>query len=177
MKYFIILFAFSLALTSCKKENSIQTFFVKHQEEPDYSVIDISSTLLDVEKADMSEEDKATYQSLDKLHVLLYNAADSLRVTDYETELKAINKVFSNPDYTELMEFKSDGIKFKINSIGEEDTVDEVLILASAKEKGFAAIRVIGDDMRPDKIANVITKMKDADIDEGKLKGIMDFLK
>lgn len=177
MRYLLVVFVVCISLTSCKKENSIQTFFVEHQELADYSVIDVSSTLMDFKEADLTAEEFEAYNSLDKLHVLLYNATDSIRVSDYDTELKAINNVFNNKDYTELMEFKSDGINFKINSIGEEDTVDEVLVLASSKEKGFAAIRVIGDDMRPEKIANLISKMKDADVDEGKLKGIIDFLK
>ena len=176
MKYFCICLALVLSLTACKQENSIQTFFVEHQELANYSVIDISSTLMDFEDADLSQEEKEAYKSLDKLHVLLY-AKDSLDTKKLAKELKAINKVFKNEAYTEMMQFSDDGIKFKINTIGNEDTVDEVLVLASSQDKGFAAIRVIGDNMHPEKIANLISKMQKADVDEGKLKGIMDFLK
>ena len=106
----------------------------------------------------------------------MYKATDSTQDA-YTKELKQIQKVFKNPDYSELIQFSSDGMRFKINSVGEENTVDEVLVLASSKAMGFAAIRVLGDDMSPEKIVTLVSKMKDANVDDNKLKGIIDFLK
>ena len=176
MKRILTILILALAFTSCKKENSIQTFFVEHQELPNYSVIDISSTLIDFSETDLSAEEKKAYESLDKLHVLLYNI-DSTNTKAFDTELKAINKVFKNKDYTEMMQFSDNGIKFKINTIGNEDTVDEVLVLASMTDKGFATIRVIGDAMEPEKIVGLFNKVKETNVDESKLNGIMNFFK
>jgi len=176
MKNFIYIIVLALSLVACKDENSIQTYFVEHQEANNYSLVDISKTLVDFSSADLSEEETEAYNSLDKLHVLMYKATDSTQL-DYEKELKGIQKVFRNPEYSELMQFNSDGTKFKISSIGEEDTVNEVLVLASSNSMGFAAIRVLGDNMKPEKIVALISKIKDANVDDNKLKGIMDFLK
>ena len=51
------------------------------------------------------------------------------------------------------------------------------LVLASSKRIWICSCKSLGDDMSPEKIAHLISKMKDADVDEGKLKGIIDFLK
>lgn len=176
MKNLLYICLLCLSLIACKDENSIQTFFVEHQEEPSYSLVDISKTLIDFSDTDLTKDEREAYKALEKLHVLMYKATDSTQDA-YTKELKQIQKVFKNPDYSELMQFSSDGMKFKISSIGEENTVDEVLVLASSNTMGFAAIRVLGDDMSPEKIAALISKMKDANVDDNKLKGIMDFLK
>ena len=76
-----------------------------------------------------------------------------------------------------MMQFSDNGIKFKINTIGNEDTVDEVLVLASMTDKGFATIRVIGDAMEPEKIVGLFNKVKETNVDESKLNGIMNFFK
>lgn len=176
MKNLLYICLLCLTVIACKDEDSIQTFFVEHQEQPSYSLVDISKTLIDFSTSDLTEDERNAYNSLDKLHVLMYKATDSTQ-DSYNKELKQIQKVFKNPDYSELMAFSSAGMKFKINSIGEENVVDEVLVLASANSMGFAAIRVLGDDMSPEKIAALIYKMKDANLDNNKLKGIIDFLK
>lgn len=176
MKNLLYIFLLSLCLTACKDENSIQTFFVKHQEKPNYSVVDISKTLVDFSDANLSKDEQEAYNSLDKLHVLMYKTTDSTQ-NAYNKELKKIQNVFKNPDYSELMTSSLDGIKLKISTIGEENTVDEVLVLASSNTMGFSAIRILGDNMSPEKIAALIFKMKDANMDNNKLKGIMDFMK
>jgi|TARA_R110002012_G_scaffold109650_5_gene253733 hypothetical protein len=176
MKSFIYIALIALVFTSCKKENSIQTFFVEHQERPDYSVVDVSSTLLDLDENTLTKQEKEAYDSLDKLQVLMYRATDSTQ-SDYETELKAIKKVFKNEDYPELMAFSDNGMNFKIHTIGEEEKVDEILILANSSQMGFAAIRVIGDDMSATKMATLVSKLQNLDSSNNKLKGIIDFMK
>ncbi len=176
MKHILVILSLALTFMSCKKENSIQTFFVEHQELPNYSVIDVSSTLIDFSASNLSKDEQKAYNSLDKLHVLLYTV-DTTNTQQLQTELNAVNKVFNNKDYTEMMQFSDNGTKFKINTIGKEEAVDEVLVLASMSDKGFAAIRVIGDAMKPEKIVALFSKVKDADIDEAKLNSIMNVFK
>ena len=89
MRSIFALFILALVCTGCKKEDSIQTYFVEHQERPDYSVVDISSSLLDLDKMDLNTEEKEALDSFDKLHVLIYKSSDSTQA-EYEKELKAI---------------------------------------------------------------------------------------
>jgi hypothetical protein len=175
MKQFIVLLCLALAFTSCKKEDSIQTYFVEHQERPDYSVVDISSSLLDLKGAGLNKEEQEALDSFDKLHVLLYKATDSTQA-DYEKELKSINKVFKNEAYPELFVFNDNGMRFKIHTVGESEEVDEILVLANSSQMGFVAIRVLGNDMDATKMATLVSKLQSSEVNNDKLKGIMNFL-
>lgn len=175
MRSILALVLIALTFSSCKKEDSIQTFFVEHQERPDYSVVDVSSSLLDLEKTNLNAEEQEALDSFDKLHILLYKATDSTQEA-YESELKKINKVFKNKAYPELFVFNDNGTKFKIHTVGENDEVDEILVLASSNRMGFAAIRVLGDNMDATKMATLVSKIQNSNANNDKLKGIMNFL-
>ena len=75
------------------------------------------------------------------------------------------------------MEFSSSGMKFRVNAIGDDETVDEILVLASSSDYGFGLLRVLGDDMNPEKMVALISKLQNADVDDSQLSGIMDFFK
>jgi len=174
-KYLILFICTVTLMVSCKDENSIQTYYVDHQEKPNFTTYDISAQFSDVTDMNLSEEDKATLNSLEKLNIIRYAIKDN-NIEDYKKELETVKKVFKNEAYEELMEFSDSGIKFRINAIGEDDAVDEILLLASSQDKGFAVVRILGDDMDPQKMANLISKMQSSDVDTGQLKDIMSFL-
>lgn len=151
LKFVFTLLCLSLVLVSCKDENSIQTYFVDHQELPEFTSFDVSAKLVDFSKANLTEAEQAAYESIRKLDVLAYRVNEDTK-DKYQQELNKAKKVFKNPKYDELMEFKDSGVSVTINTIGEEDTVDEFLVLASSKDTGFTVIRVLGDDMKPEEL-------------------------
>ena len=175
MRSIFALFILALVCTGCKKEDSIQTYFVEHQERPDYSVVDISSSLLDLDKMDLNTEEKEALDSFDKIHVLIYKSSDSTQA-EYEKELKAINKIFRNEAYPELFVLNDKSMNFKIHSVGESEEVDEFIVLVNSNQMGFAAIRVLGDDMDANKMATLYAKIQSSNVNNDKLKGIMNFL-
>ncbi|WP_397362405.1 DUF4252 domain-containing protein [Olleya sp. R77988] len=170
------LLCLSLFLVSCKDENSIQTYFVDHQELPAFSSYSVSSSVVDFSKANLTEEEKATYKSIDKLDILAYKMNDG-EVDVYAQELDKAKAVFKNKKYEELMEFKDKGINVNVSTIGTDDTVDEFLVLASSKDVGFTVVRVLGDNMKPEQLIKLTDKLQNADVDEGQLKNLMDLFK
>jgi hypothetical protein len=176
IKIIVLTILSAIMLLSCKSEESIQTYIVEHQDLPDYKAIDISAKIVDFSKAELTEEQEETLGALEKLNFLLYRAKkDDLE--SYKTELAKVRKVFKNENHSELMEFSSNGTKFKVSAIGDDNTVDEILVLASSSEFGFGLLRVLGDDMNPEKMVGLISKLQNADVDDSQLKGIMDFFK
>ncbi len=176
IKIVVLTILSAIMLLSCKNEASIQTYIVEHQDLPDYKAIDISAKIVDFSKAELTEEQQETLGALEKLNFLLYRAKkDDLE--SYKTELSKVRKVFNNDNHSELMEFSSDGMKFQVNSIGDDKTVDEILVLASSSEYGFGLLRVLGDDMNPEKMVALISKLQNANVDDSQLSGIMDFFK
>ena len=75
------------------------------------------------------------------------------------------------------MEFKDKGINVKVSTIGDNDEVDEFLVLASSKEYGFTIVRVLGDNMRPEQLIKLSEKLQNADVDQAQFKSLMTFFK
>ncbi|WGD34935.1 DUF4252 domain-containing protein [Olleya sp. YS] len=176
IKFVFTLFCLSLVLVSCKDENSIQTYFVDHQELPEFTSFDVSAKLVDFSNANLTEEEKDAYESIRKLDILAYRVNDKNK-DKYQLELNKAKTVLNNKKYEELMEFKDNGVNVKISTIGDNDTVDEFLVLASSKEVGFTVIRVLGDDMKPEELIKLTNKLQNADVDQGQLNNLMDFFK
>ncbi len=176
IKLLTTIFALALVLVSCKDENSIQTYFVDHQELPEFLSLDVAANVIDFSNANLSKEEQEAYQSVRKLDVLAYKLSESNKGT-YQQELDKAKAVFANNKYEELMEFKDKELNVKINAVGTGDTVDEFIILASSNDIGFTIVRVLGDDMRLEELLKLTDKMQNADVDKGQLKNLMEMFK
>ena len=56
-----------------------------------------------------------------------------------------------------------------VNYLGEEDAIDEVIIFGADNNKGFAVVRVIGENMNPSAILKLTQEIK-MDGDNAQLK-------
>ena len=166
----------ALALVSCKDEASIQSYFVDHQDKPEFLTLDLSPKMLDISEVELNEEQKNVYKSFEKVNILAYKAKDVSK-ENYTKELEKAKAIFKNEKYSELMEFSDNGIRFRVNTIGDEDTVEEFLVLASSNEYGFAVVRVLGNDMNPEKLYQLLSQMQNADVDGNQLQKVMDYFK
>ena len=176
LKTFSFCLFLALALVSCKDEGSIQNYFVEHQDKPEYLTLDLSPKMIDITEVELNEEQKEVYKSFEKVNILAYKTKN-LTNENYTQELEKAKAIFKNERYSELMEFSDNGMKFRVNTIGDDDTVDEFLVLASSNELGFAVVRVLGNDMQPEKLYQLISQMQNADVDENQLQKLMDYFK
>ena len=49
-----------------------------------------------------------------------------------------------------------------INYVGDEDAIDEVVVYGDNEEKGFMLVRVLGDNMNSEKIAQFIQVLENS---------------
>lgn len=173
-KTVVFSFLFSLALVSCKDETSVQNYFVDHQDLPDYKQVDLAASLVDFSNTELTKEQQETISSFEKINFIGYKIKDG-DMAAYNTELEKAKQIFKNEKYSELMEFSTDGTKFRVSTLGEDDAVDEILMLVSANSTGFGIARILGDDMNPEKMVELFNAMQTADVDESQLKDIMNF--
>lgn len=169
-------FLFALAFVSCKDENSIQNYFVDHQDKPEFLTIDFAPDMFDLSEVEFSEDQKNIYKSFEKVNVLAYKVTGDNK-EDYDAELNKVVTIFKNDKYEELMEFSDNGMKFRVNTMGAEDSVDEFLVLASSSDLVFAIIRVLGDNMQPEKLYQLISEMQKSDVDGNQLQKVMDYFR
>jgi hypothetical protein len=163
-----------VALTSCNYGETLQSYFVANQETPNFISIDIPVSFVSVENIELTEDQKEAYESIDKLNMLGYTLKDD-NIVEYKLELTKIQALLKNEQYQELFRGgnSADG-KVVIKYIGDDDSIDELIIFGTANDKGFAIIRVLGDNMQPAKIitlGDVVGKMNSDET------GVKDFMK
>ncbi len=151
-------------LMSCNSEPSLQRYFVDHQGDVDFIAVDVPSSLLDKETVKLNEEEKEALESIKKVNFLALPLNDN-NETRFEEESVAINKILSSEKYETLMRFGSNGAKVVLKYQGEEDDIDEVIVFATDQQKGLALIRVLGDNMRPEKMVKLAQSVEKGKID------------
>lgn len=156
---FIILAA--VLLVACNNQPTIQEYYVQKQENDNFIAIDLPASLLKVEEG-ASEETKKTMATIKKLNILAFKVNEN-NTAEYEAELAQIKSILKTDKYSDLMRMKHEGINIVINYQGEDDAIDEFLLLASDKNKGFALARVLGDKMQPEKIMKMANDFQNID--------------
>jgi hypothetical protein len=61
--------------------------------------------------------------------------------------------------------------------LGDATHIDEFVVLASKKENGFAVVRVLGDNMSPTHIMNMMQLLRKTDMKLDQLKPLQELMK
>lgn len=164
-----------VTLTSCNQNPSLQAYFVDNELKPGFTSIDIPTSLLNIEQTVLNEEQQEAYKSIDKLNMLAFVVSDTNKA-EYEVELNKVKAILKDTKYQELMRGgnSTDG-KFMVKFIGEEDRIDELILFGNANDKGFAIIRVLGDDMSASKVAKLYSALDASKIDESQIAQFAEF--
>ena len=175
-KSIVVLFLVA-AFTSCNQGPTLQTYYVDNELKPGFTSFDVPSSIVNVEKVDMTEVQKEAYNSVDKLNVLTFMKEDT-EAEDYKLELEKVQTILKDPKYEELIRGGNsvDG-KFTVKFLGDIDNIEELIIFGNATNKGFIIARILGDDMNASKLMSLSSVLKNANIEEDQLKGITDFFK
>ena len=179
MKNIIRLLVLNLVviMASCSSTQSLQEYYVDNSENPNFLSFDVPVSLLNLEEVELSTKEKEAISSLKKLDVLAFKktAENAVEYTSEKTSVKAILK---NPDFIELMKMNTPYGKATVKYLGDEDAIDEVIIYGDNKEKGFALIRVLGNEMNPANMMQLLQAIQKSDYKgdgfeklEGLLKG------
>jgi len=78
--------------------------------------------------------------------------------------------------YQQLMKFGSGQEGASVSFVGDDEHIDEFVFFANKKENGFAVVRVLGKDMNPTMIFNMISVLKEADVNLDQLKPLQDLM-
>ena len=171
-----VMFLFIVAvLTSCNYEETLQRYYVDNQETANFISVDIPTSFVNIDKTELTEEQKDAYESVDKLNMLAYTLTDD-NVEQYKAELVKVQNILKNEKYEELFRAgnSTDG-KVIIKYIGTDTSIDELIVFGSANEKGFAIVRVLGDNMEPAKLMLLGDVLKNVTTDETNVNEFMDF--
>ena len=176
INHILLTFIAAAFLIGCSNGVSLQRYFVDNQETKNFISQDVPLSMITIDKSEFTEEQKEAYNSVSKLNFLGYkvdeNNADALKA-----EIKTVKTILSDAKYKDLMEFNDKGNKIVVKYIGTDDEADAVVVFGSSKELGFGVVRVLGNNMNPEKMVTLMNAMQKANVDENQLQDIMNFFK
>ncbi|TYA92217.1 DUF4252 domain-containing protein [Seonamhaeicola marinus] len=175
-KYILCTVLTAVLLVSCGDGVTLQRYYVDNQESKNFITQDLPISMVKIDKTDFSEEQHEAFNSVSRLNFLGYSVGDT-DVEVYKTEISKVKTILSAEKYQDLMEFSDRGRKIVVKYIGDDETADEVVIFGSAQEMGFAIVRILGDEMNPEKMGRLVYSLQNAQVDENQIQDIMNFFK
>lgn len=165
-----------LTLLSCNSEPSLQKYFVENTDNKDFIALDVSPSILNLEKTKLSTEQNDALKSFDKMNVLAFKA-NAKNQAQFEIERAKVKAILKNPKYQELMKFGSGKDGASISYVGTDENIEEFVVFANRKENGFAVVRVLGKDMNPNNIMTLMSVLQKSKIDMEQLKPLQELIK
>lgn len=166
----------SLLLQSCNSEPTLQKYFVENSEKKSFVALDVSSSILNVEKTKLTAEQKTALESFKKVNVLAFKL-DNTNQAEYAIESQKVTQILKGKDYQELMKVGSGKDGASVSFVGDENNIDEFILFAKQKENGFAVVRILGNNMNPNNIMNMISLLQSSNIDMEQLKPLQGLIK
>lgn len=165
-----------LTFISCNSEPSLQKYFVQNTDNKDFIALDVSPSILNLEKTKLSAEQNEALKSFDKMNILAFKA-NATNQAQFETERAKVKAILKDPKYQKLMSFGSGKDGASISYLGTDDNIKEFVIFANKKESGFAVVRVLGKNMNPNNIMTLMSVLKESQIDMEQLKPLQQLIK
>jgi len=161
-------------VTSCQNEKSLQQFIVNQQEKSEIISFDLPASMLSLQENMQSSENIKTLKTIKKANILVFKIND-LNKEIYLTEKEQLRNILKQQKYAELMRFGKGSKGAKVHMVGSDDAIDELIVFANDDELGWLLVRILGSNMQPEKIMQIINKMDfdNSDLDLSKLKDIL----
>jgi len=173
MKYIVKMLSVTsiLVFMSCNSGPTLQEYFVDHQGDNDFVSVDIPSSLLDKESITLEKDELEALQSVKKVNLLALPMKERTKMR-FDKESGDITKILKDEKYQTLMKFGCNGTNIVLKYTGEEDDIDQVIVFAKDQKRGLALIRLLGDNMRPEKIVKLAESVEKGNIDLEAFKDI-----
>lgn len=171
-----IIIILAVVLSGCSSTQSLQEYYIDNTENPNFLHLDVPTSILNLEEADLSDSQRVALESLRKLNILAFKKTQD-NTAEYQIEKKQVKAILSDNIYTELMKMNTDFGRATVKYLGEEDAIDEVIIYGDNDEKGFALIRVLGNEMNPAHFVQLLQAVQKSDYNGEGLGALSDFFK
>lgn len=145
----------TLLSVSCDNKQSLQEYLVESQGKDGFMTFDIPVNFFKPKSDEVPADVLETIKSIRKVNVVALPYQNNENA--YETEKAKINEILKGSDkYKSLMRMNARGIKMNLYYTGTQDAIDEVIAFGYAKDKGVGVARILGDNMDPSKIVQMM---------------------
>jgi len=160
-------------LTSCGDGQSLQEYYVDNQENGDFVLVDVPTSLISGDSDLLSPEQQKILKTVRKVNIMVYPLKERT-TTNFQGEKTKLMGILAGDDYEELMKANSDNGNMRLYFKGKEEAIDEVIFFGSEDSKGFILARLLGDDMKISDMMRLAQSMEAGDIDVSQFEGVMD---
>ena len=147
-----------LFLVSWKKE-SLQNYLFECENRKEVTSLNIPISIIELAENNLNAEEKAIYKTIRKVNFTGF-LAEKIDESTYEIEKNRVKKILGSSSYKKLIGFNDNGNSFSFYRIANSDTIDEIIVFGYGKEQGIGIARILGDDMKPEKIISLLKSSK-----------------
>jgi hypothetical protein len=141
----VLLFVLS---TSCEPKMTLQRYFYQAQENGDFLLIDLPTSLLGQSMDSLTEKQRETISSVRKVSALIYR--DSSKGDFIKKQQAIINEFLESDGFKPLLVAKmNDEAQMSVLVQGSIDQIDEAVFFGYSDDQGFILARVLGNKMNP----------------------------
>lgn len=163
IKYILALFL-GIGLTACNNEPSLQEYYVENQNNKDFLALDVPASMF--ANSDMlNPEQQKTLQTIKKINVLAIPKKTE-NIAKIDTEVSNLNTILENEKYQLLMKYGGGDARVEIYFTGDDEAIDEIILYGFDEERGMGIARLLGDDMNPSDILNLMKSMQTEDVQQ-----------
>lgn len=171
----VLVILVGLLVISCSNKPTLQKYFVENSESSDFIAVDLASSIINTDSINLTDSEKEALNSFDKLNILAFQK-DSLSDVKYKSEKEKVKTILKSEEYEQLMRFGSSKNGGAVYLVGEDDSIDEFVLFATGDDQGFVVARVLGNNMNPSNIINLMDVLRKSDLDLEQLKPLQDAL-
>lgn len=152
------LLVMAIFASSCDNKQTLQEYLVETQEKNGFITVDVPVNFIKPKSLDVSEDIQETIKSIRKVNLvaLPYQGNEETYIAEKD-KLSGILK--GNDKYKSLMRMNTQGMKVSIYYTGDTDAIDEVIAFGYGKEVGVGIARILGEDMDPSKIIEMMNNI------------------
>ncbi len=148
------------SLTSCKKDR-LEDYFVKASENPDFFVMSLPASAIEIDKSKLDKETLSQIESVKKINLLLYKKEDA-KNTENE-EYKKVEEILNHPDYKKLLEIKNEGRQLEFLYQGEPQSIHKITFLGRDANGDFVLGLVKAKHLSIDALVKAMEHVKRVD--------------
>lgn len=172
----LILTITTVTFVGCNSQTSLQEYLIEKRDNDKFINVDLPVSLLKIDSLNLDVHQKSALESLRKVNVLALQI-DKGGKDLYGTEKEKIKQILKDGDYHELVRFGSNQKGASVSYYGDETAVDEVVFFGNDYEKGLVLLRVLGDDMNPAYVAQLLSSIQGVDKDNQGFESLMSLMK
>ncbi len=164
-----------LSLIACDGP-SLEKYYVNHENQDNFLVVNIPTSTLIGDTSKLSAEQVETLQSMKKANILVYPLNDKNK-SAFEKEKADLENILKNENYKLLMKFGSSDKQFRLMYEGDPESIDEMVVFGSSDEMGFGVARILGKNMNPGEIMNLMKSLDSTTINIDGMKKLKNIIR